>query len=91
MDLEGLSGLREPDGTINLWEKVQETVKQDGKKHHEGLFVSEQSAEKFIRRARARGDKTTELAVPQDLVYDASFRLTLAFSRSVKPAKSLQK
>jgi hypothetical protein len=40
MEVEGLSGLREPDGTINLQDKVQENVKSDGKKHREGFFVS---------------------------------------------------
>jgi HNH endonuclease len=72
MDFEGLTALREPDGTFNLQDKVRETVKSDGKKHREGLFVSEKSAEKFIERARARGEKTSELAVPEELVYDAS-------------------
>ena len=52
MDVEGLSGLREPDGTINHRDKVQENVKSDGKKHREGFFVSEESAEKFIAKAR---------------------------------------
>ncbi len=57
MEVEGLSGLREPDRTINLHEKVQQKIKSDGKKHREGFFVSQESAEKFIARARARVKK----------------------------------
>jgi hypothetical protein len=91
IELEGLSGLREPDGTINLQEKVQENVKSDGKKHREGFFVSEQSAEKFIARARTRGEKTTELPVPEEVVYDATFRLTLRFCMSLEVRKVVAK
>jgi len=91
MEVEGLSGLREPDGTINLQNKVQENVKSDGKKHREGFFVSQESAEKFIARARARGEKTTELPVPEEVVYDATFRLTLRFSTSLEVRKVIAK
>jgi hypothetical protein len=91
MELGGLSGLREPDGTINLQEKVQESVKSDGKKHREGFFVSQESAEKFIARARARGEKTTELQVPEDVVYDATFTLTLRFCMSLEVRKVVAK
>jgi hypothetical protein len=91
MDFEGLTALREPDGTFNLQDKVRETVKSDGKKHREGLFVSEKSAEKFIERARARGEKTSELAVPEELVYDASRQVTLEFSTSLEARKVVAK
>jgi hypothetical protein len=79
MDFEGLFGFREPDGTINLSDVVLENVKPDGKKHREGFFISDKSAQKFIERAGARGEKTTELAVPQEVVLDASYTLTLPF------------
>jgi len=91
MDVEGLTGLREPDGTINLREKVKETIKSDGKKHREGIFVTQESAEKFIARAQSRGEKTTELAIPEEVVYDASFTLTLQFSASLETRKVVAK
>jgi hypothetical protein len=91
MEVEGLSGLREPDGTINLQDKVQENVKSDGKKHREGFFVSQENAEKFIARAQARGEKTTELPIPEEVVYDATFRLTLRFSVSLEVRKVVAK
>jgi hypothetical protein len=91
MELEGLSGLREPDGSINLREKVQEIVKSDGKKHREGFFVSDESAEKFLARARARDEKTTELPVPEEVVYGATFSLTLRFCASLEARKVVAK
>ncbi len=91
MKFEGLTGLREPDGTINLRDKVRDTVESDGKKHREGFFVTQESAEKFIARARARGEKTNELPIPEEIVYDASFRLTLRFSTSLEARKVVAK
>jgi hypothetical protein len=91
MDVEGLVGLREPDGTIRLQDKVQESVKSDGKKHRHGFFVSNESAERFLQRARARGEKTAEMPVPKDVVYDASLQLTLGFAKSLETRKVIAK
>ena len=62
MDLKGLFGIREADGSISLSDVVIPSMKPDGKKHREGFFVSKESAEKFIERSRARGEKTTEMS-----------------------------
>jgi len=77
MDIKGLFGKREGDGTISLSDVVVPSVELDGKKHRQGFFVSKESAEKFIERSRARGERTTELAVPKEIVLNASYTQTL--------------
>jgi hypothetical protein len=79
MDAKGLFGIREGDGTVNLQDIVIPTTEPDGKKHRRGLFVSEETAEKFVERAHARGEKTTELSLPQEIVYDFSYLQSLFF------------
>ena len=79
MDAKGLFGIREGDGTVNLQDTVISSIEPDGKKHRRGLFISKESAEKFIERARARGEKTTELPMPEEIVYDFSYLQSLPF------------
>src|SRR3989442_1026694 len=87
MDVKGLFGKREADGTISLSDVVVPSVKPDGKKHREGFFISKESAERFIERSRARGEKTTELPVPEEIVLDASYTQTLPFVFTLEARK----
>lgn len=87
MDVKGLFGKREADGTISLSDVVVPSVEPDGKKHRQGFFVSKESAERFIERARARGEKTTELSVPEEIVLDASYTQTLPFVFTLEARK----
>jgi hypothetical protein len=87
MDARGLFGKREADGTISLSDVVVSSVEPDGKKHRKGFFVSKASAEKFIERAHARGEKTTELPVPEEVVLDASYTQTLPFVFTLEARK----
>lgn len=91
MDAKGLFGKREADGTVTLSDVVVSSVEADGKKHRHGFFVSEASAEKFIERAKARGEKTTELPVPEDVVFDATYTQTLPFAFSIEARKVVAK
>jgi len=91
MDTKGLFGTREADGTISLSDIVMPSVEPDGKKHRRGFFVSQASAERFIERARARGEKTTELSVPDEVVLDASWTQTLPFVFSLEARKVVAK
>ncbi len=84
MQVEGLFGFRESGGTINLSDVVIESPTEDGKKRREGFFISKESAEKFIERARARGEQVKELEVPEEVVIDASYTLTLPFAFSLE-------
>jgi hypothetical protein len=90
-DAKGLFGKREADGTVTLSDVVVSTVEPDGKKHRRGFFVSEASAEKFLECARARGDKTTELPLPEEIVLDASFTQALPFAFSLEARKVVAK
>ncbi len=79
MNVKGLFGSREADGTISLSDVVVPSVESDGKKHRQGFFISKESAERFLERACARGEKTTELPVPEEIVFDATYTQTLPF------------
>jgi hypothetical protein len=87
MDAKGLFGKREADGSVSLSDVVVSSVEPDGKKHRKGFFVSKGSAEKFIERAHSRGEKTTELPVPQEVVLDASYTQTLPFAFTLEARK----
>jgi hypothetical protein len=91
MNVEGLFGFREADGTVSLSDVVLEEVKEDGKKHRQGFFVSKESADRFIARSVARGEKTTELPVPEEIVLDASFGQTLEFAFTLEARKVVGK
>jgi hypothetical protein len=88
---EGLFGYREGTGEVNLSDVVIEKETAEGKKQREGFFISKESAEKFLARARARGDHVNERQVPEDLVLDASYTLTLPFAFSVDTRKVVAK
>jgi hypothetical protein len=90
-DAKGLFGKREADGTVTLSDVVVSSVEPDGKKHRQGIFVSQASAEKFIERASTRGEKTTELPVPNEVVLDASYTQTLPFAFSLEARKVVAK
>jgi hypothetical protein len=87
MDVKGLFGKREADGTISLSDVVVPSAEADGKKHRQGFFVSEESAKRFIERSRARGEKTKELQVPEEIVLDASYTQTLPFVFTLEARK----
>jgi hypothetical protein len=87
MDVKGLFGHREADGTISLNDVVIPAVDTEGKKHRRGFFVSEESAQRFIQRSRARGEKTSELSVPEEIVYDATYTQTLSFAFTLAARK----
>jgi hypothetical protein len=87
MDAKGLFGKREADGSITLSDVVVSSLEPDGKKHRKGFFVSKGSAEKFIQRAQARGEKTTELPMPEEVVLDASYIQTLPFAFTLEARK----
>lgn len=87
MDARGLFGKREADGTISLSDVVVSSREEDGKKHRKGFFVSKASAERFIERAHARGEKTTELPMPEEVVLDASYTQTLPFVFTLEARK----
>ena len=87
MDVKGLFGTREADGTISFSDVVIPSVKPDGKKHREGFFISKESAEKFVERSRARGEKTTELQVPKEIIFDATYTQRLPFVFTLEARK----
>jgi hypothetical protein len=91
VDAKGLFGKREADGTVSLSDVVVASEKPDGKKHREGFFVSEGSAAKFTKRAHSRGEKTTELELPEDIVLDASAIQTLPFAFTLGTRKVVAK
>ncbi len=91
MNAKGLFGTREPDGSVNLSDIVVPDSDPDGRKHRHGFFISEESARKFIERSCARGEKTTELSLPKEIVFDASYLQTLPFVFTLATRKVVAK
>jgi hypothetical protein len=91
LDVKGLFGKREADGTISLSNVVVPGAGADGKEHRRGFFVSKESAENFIERCRARGEKTTDLPLPSEIVFDASYTHTLPFAFTIAARKVVAK
>lgn len=91
LNVEGLFGFREADGTVSLSDVVLKGVREDGKEHKRGFFVSKESADRFIERSHARGEKTKELPMPEEIVLDASFTQTLQFAFTLEARKIVGK
>lgn len=53
-------------GVLALHDYVTQSQSADGKTVREGFFVSEEAADRFIHRAQARGQSTTEVEPPAD-------------------------
>jgi hypothetical protein len=78
-------GRRKSDGEIQLYDFVRETKAENGKNIRDGFFVSQESAEKFIRRSKARGEKVTELDVPKEVTLTSSGQpIEFAFSSDMR-------
>lgn len=87
MDLKGLVAFRDGEGQINLSDVVIESKTADGRTRRQGLFVTREAGEKFVAKARERGNEVTELGVPKDIVIDATSTLTLPFAFSLESRK----
>src|SRR5262249_24526603 len=74
-----------------VYDFVAKIKTSDGKNVREGFFVSEENAQKFIERSRARGEKTTELEVPKDVVLQPMSQQTHAFAFSLEMRKMAAK
>ena len=77
------AGRRKANGEIELYDFVKNIKTEDGKKIRDGFFVTNENAEKFIQRSRARGEKVTELSVPKEVTLSPSEQQTIAFAFSL--------
>lgn len=84
-------GRRKPDGEVEVFDFVAKTKTDDGKKVREGFFVSEESANKFVERSRARGEKITEREMPKEVVLLPTSQQTLEFAFSLEIRKMAAK
>jgi hypothetical protein len=84
-------GRRKPDGDVEVFDFVAKTKTEDGKNVQEGFFISEESANKFVERSRARGEKITEREAPKEVVLLPSSQQTLDFAFSLEARKMAAK
>jgi len=91
LNVDGLFGIRDAGGEINLSNIVINKEAQDGKKHREGFFVTKEAAERFVERCRKRGDQIKDLDLPPEIVIDATHTLTLPFAFSLETRKVVAK
>ena len=84
-------GRRKPDGEVEVFDFVAKTKTDDGKNVRDGFFVSDESANKFVKRSRARGEKVEERAMPKEVVLLPTSQQTLEFAFSLETRKMAAK
>jgi len=91
MDKKGLLGFVDGKGVLSLRDVVTKTRMPDGRKREEGFFVSKDSADRFVERARARGQQVQELQFPRQVVVEGTYSVTLPFAFSLEARKVVAK
>lgn len=91
MDKKALLGFVDGKGALSLRDVVIKTRTPDGRKREEGFFVSKDSADKFVERARARGQQVQELQFPRQVVVEGTYSVTLPFAFSLEARKVVAK
>src|SRR6266404_650546 len=91
MDKKGLLGFVDGKGVLSLSDVVTETQMPDGRKRQEGFFVSKDSADRFVERARAKGQKVEELQFPRQIVVEGTYSVMLPFALSLEVRKVVAK
>lgn len=86
LDMKQLKGFINAEGQITVFDKVVDWVREDGRQIKSGFFMTS-NAEKFVERVRAKGREVIEREVPEQIVIDAEYTLTLRFAFSVEARK----
>lgn len=71
---------RDADGQVELYDVVTSMQTSDGGKEKRGFFVSEEAANRFLERARKRGEKVEELPPAKDFLMTPVSAQTLEFA-----------
>ena len=87
MDKRGLLGFVDGKGVFSLRDVVTKTRMTDGRRREEGFFVSKDSADKFVERARKRGQHVEEIHFPQQIVVEGTYSVMLEFAFSLEARK----
>jgi len=87
MDKKGLLGFVDGKGVLSLRDVVTKTRMLDGKRREEGFFVSKDTADKFVERARKRGQHVEEIQFPQQIVIEGTYSVRLGFAFSLEARK----
>ncbi len=91
MDMKNLNAFRDGAGQINLTDVVVDSTTPDGRMLRQGFFISEGAGPKFVERARAKGLDVIERGVPEKIVVEATFTITLQFAFSIETRKVVAK
>lgn len=83
LDLKDLPAFMDGDGNINLRDVVKETVSEDGRRLRRGFFLTKEAGERFVERARAKGLEVIERGVPNEIVIEANYTITVHFIASL--------
>src|ERR1700686_2145021 len=87
LDLKKLPAFMDGKGEINLTNVVRESVSEDGRKLRRGFFITKEDGDRFVERARAQGREVKDSGVPQEIVIEADYTLTLPFVQSFEARK----
>ncbi len=91
LDMQNLPAFVDGAGEIQLQNTVAKSVNEDGRKIDRGFFLKPEDADKFAKRARARGGKAVERKVPDKIVVDTNYTQGLFFAFSPTTRKMAAK
>ncbi len=84
LDLKSLPAFMDRRGEIRLMDVVKESTAQDGRRLRQGFFITQEAADKFSARARAKGLEVIEREVPKEIVIEANYTVTVHFIASMQ-------
>ena len=83
LDLNSLPAFMDGDGNINLRDVVTESTSEDGRRLRQGFFLTKEASDRFVERAHAKGFEVTEREVPNEIVIEANYTITVHFVASL--------
>ena len=87
MNLQTLPAFMDGDGEIILRDTVKTIEAEGGKTIQRGFFITQETSDKFVERARAKGRRVIRRGVPQEVVIEANYTLTHSFIYSLESRK----
>jgi hypothetical protein len=87
LDMRDLQGFINVDGDVTLFDRVDDVEGGDGRKIRRGFFTTPEAGDRFASRARTKGREVIEREVPEKIIIDANYTLTMPFAFSVEARK----
>jgi hypothetical protein len=83
LDMKRLPGFMDGAGEIRLRDVVTESTAEDGRRLRQGFFLTKEAGDRFAERARAKGLQVVDRKVPNEIVIEANYTITVYFIASL--------